>query len=84
MIITNERYIITTKEVPNQYEADNRKIKFISDDKITFYRMGDLVTNIEDAYKWEEEDDAKKYLEDNFQSPEEFEVRLLKSTYEVM
>lgn len=81
MIIKKERYVITTKDFPYEYEADNR-LKFCTDERNEFYRIGDTVSDILEAYKWETEEDARHYMGNTIDTngdlvypPDKFEIR---------
>ena len=83
MTINEKYYVIASISTPTTYEADTRVKKLVANDKNQFYRLGDTVTKIEDAYKWESEEDANNFLTSHIKQLEGYEVRPLRVTYEL-
>lgn len=77
-------FIVITKESPFEYQSDFRMPKLIANDKIQYYRTGDLTTNIKDAYKWESEEDAIDFINKNLNGNDKYEVRQLNIAYEII
>lgn len=77
-------FIIVSRKMPHTYQADFRVPKLIANDKNIYYRIGDITTKIEDAYKFELESDAISYLKKELLSNEDLEVRQLNVLYEVL
>jgi hypothetical protein len=85
MKIPSETYfVIVSRKTPYIFQADFRIPNVIANDKNTYYRTGDTTTKLEDAYKFESEDNAKDYLVTNLNNNDDYEVRQLVITYEVI
>ena len=75
MYITENYYIIISKKTPHTYLKDFRLPRVIADDNILYYRTGDVITKIIDAYKFEDENNANDYLNKYIKPLEDYEVR---------
>ena len=81
---TTENYFVIAEKDTGNFQADFRRVKFVANKEIQYYRTGDLTSKLVDSYLFEDEEVAKSFLENNLKSNENFEVRGVVLDYEII
>lgn len=79
MIKTVERYVIAKRR-----KSPNQSVKYLADDRYEFYDSTDLTTEEDDAYKYRDEQLAKDMIGIYNLNTEDYEVKKVIITYEVI
>lgn len=79
MIINNERFVIAKRR-----KTPEETVQFLADDRYAFYDPTELTSDINDAYKYINESLAHDMIGIYGLNKEDFEVRQVNVTYEVV